>query len=214
MIGSNGPRVLGIALPHVDAWNTWYEDYGNAADGFAALNERISAAARDAGRAPAEVERSACVLVALAGGGERPATAAAPAVAPRRLAAHLGELAEAGADEAILVADPISERSIRELGDRAGERRAVKRRDRPGRDVGSELASVRDANSESTRRRSRSRLPRCRRSRLPRARSSRSVASITLARFLCARSYSRTARAPRSSAPDSRLRSSSTFCSS
>ena len=89
MIGSNGPRVLGIALPHVDAWNTWYEDYGNAADGFAALNERISAAARDAGRAPAEVERSACVLVALAGGGERPATAAAPAVAPRRLAAHL-----------------------------------------------------------------------------------------------------------------------------
>ena len=119
MIGSNGPRVLGIALPHVDAWNTWYEDYGNAADGFAALNERISAAARDAGRAPAEVERSACVLVALAGGGERPATAAALGGAPGRLAAHLGELAEAGADEAILVADPIDERSIRELAELA-----------------------------------------------------------------------------------------------
>jgi alkanesulfonate monooxygenase SsuD/methylene tetrahydromethanopterin reductase-like flavin-dependent oxidoreductase (luciferase family) len=64
MIGSNGPRVLGIALPHVDAWNTWWEDYGNSAEGFAALNERISAAARDAGRAPEEGERSACVLVA------------------------------------------------------------------------------------------------------------------------------------------------------
>ncbi len=23
MIGSNGPRMLGDALPHVDAWNTW-----------------------------------------------------------------------------------------------------------------------------------------------------------------------------------------------
>ena len=44
--------------------------------------------------------------------------------------------------------------------------------------------------------------------------SSRSVASITLVRFLCARSYSRAARARLASEPDSRLRSSSTFCSS
>ena len=117
MIGSNGPRVLGIALPHVDAWNTWYDDYGNAAAGFAALNERISAAARDAGRAPGDVARSACVLVALVGGGERPSTPAAPAVEAGRIAAHLSELAEAGADEAILVADPITERSIRELAE-------------------------------------------------------------------------------------------------
>jgi probable F420-dependent oxidoreductase len=116
MIGSNGPRVLGIALPHADAWNTWYEDYGNSADGFAALNGRVSAAARAAGRAPEQIERSACVLVALDdAASERPATAEAPAVAPARIAAHLGELAEAGADEAILVADPITERSIREL---------------------------------------------------------------------------------------------------
>ena len=116
MIGSNGPRVLGIALPHADAWNTWYEDYGNSADGFAALNGRISAAARDAGRAPEQIERSACVLVALDDtAGERPATHEAPPVAPGRIAAHLRELAEAGADEAILVADPITERSIREL---------------------------------------------------------------------------------------------------
>ena len=65
MIGSNGPRMLGIALPHVDAWNTWYEDFGNTPEGFAALNDRISAAARDAGRDPSEIERSACVYVAL-----------------------------------------------------------------------------------------------------------------------------------------------------
>jgi probable F420-dependent oxidoreductase len=117
MIGSNGPRVLGIALPHADAWNTWFDDYGNSAEGFAALNERISAAARAAGRPPEDVERSACVLVALGGAGERPAQAAPVAGAPERVAAHVRELAEAGADEAILVADPITERSIRELAE-------------------------------------------------------------------------------------------------
>jgi hypothetical protein len=103
---SNGPRMLRIALPHVDAWNTWYEDYGNSAEGLAALVERIGI--------PATVSRSACVLVGLEGG-ERVATA--PPVERGRVAAHLRELAEAGADEAILVVDPIDERSIRELGE-------------------------------------------------------------------------------------------------
>jgi probable F420-dependent oxidoreductase len=120
MIGSNGPRVLGIALPHADAWNTWFEDYGNSAEGFAALNERISSAARAAGRAPGEVERSACVLVVLdRTAAERPASAAAPPLegAPDRIAERLRELEQAGADEAILVVDPITERSIRALAD-------------------------------------------------------------------------------------------------
>jgi probable F420-dependent oxidoreductase len=117
MIGSNGPRVLGLALPHVDAWNTWYEDYGNSAEGFAALNERISAAVQDAGRAPAEVARSACVLVRIGrGAGER--VSEAPAVEAARVAEHLRELAAAGADEAIVVADPITVASVRELAGR------------------------------------------------------------------------------------------------
>jgi probable F420-dependent oxidoreductase len=120
MIGSNGPRMLGIALPHADAWNTWYDDFGNDAEGFAALNDRISAAAVDAGRDPAEIERSACVLVALdRTSGERPITPEAPPLEgpPERIVAALGEIAEAGADEVILVATPITERSIRELGE-------------------------------------------------------------------------------------------------
>ena len=52
-------------------------------------------------------------------GGAGPATREAPPVAgpPERIAAHLRELADAGADEAILVADPIDERSIRELAE-------------------------------------------------------------------------------------------------
>jgi probable F420-dependent oxidoreductase len=118
MIGSNGPRVLGIALPHVDAWNTWYTDYGNSAEGFAALNERISAAARDAGRAPGEIERSACVLVVLdRSSAERPIDVPPLEGSPERIAARLRELAEAGADEAILVVASITERSIAELAE-------------------------------------------------------------------------------------------------
>jgi alkanesulfonate monooxygenase SsuD/methylene tetrahydromethanopterin reductase-like flavin-dependent oxidoreductase (luciferase family) len=118
MIGSNGPRVLGIALPHVDAWNTWYTDFGNTAEGFSALNERISAAARLAGRAPEEVERSACVLVLLdRSSPERPLEMPPLEGTPDRIAERLRELADAGADEAILVVSPITERSIRRLAE-------------------------------------------------------------------------------------------------
>ena len=119
MVGSNGERMLSITLPHVDAWNTWYADYGNTADGFAALNARITAAAERAGRDPEEIARSACVLVELEPGAvERPHSD--PGAIPvgggeGEVAAHLADLAEAGADEAILILRPITERSIRNL---------------------------------------------------------------------------------------------------
>jgi alkanesulfonate monooxygenase SsuD/methylene tetrahydromethanopterin reductase-like flavin-dependent oxidoreductase (luciferase family) len=120
MIGSNGSRMLAITLPHVDAWNTWYDAYGNTPVGFAALNRRIGDAAAVAGRDPATIARSACVFVLLdPNGPERPIEEGAPPVEgpPERIAAHLHELAEAGADEAILVVSPITERSVGVLGD-------------------------------------------------------------------------------------------------
>jgi probable F420-dependent oxidoreductase len=110
MIGANKPRMLSIALPHVDAWNTWFTHYGNTADGFAEHNALISAAAERAGRDPAELERSACVLVEVDGAGERPRDV--EAVPVEGLSEHLRALEEAGADEAILVLDPITEESI------------------------------------------------------------------------------------------------------
>ena len=45
--------MLAATLPHVDAWNTWFDSYGNTPEGFAELNAQITAAARDAGRSPA-----------------------------------------------------------------------------------------------------------------------------------------------------------------
>ena len=120
MIGSNGPRMLAMTLPYVDAWNTWYEDFGNSPEGFARLNDRVSDAAREAGRDPGAIQRSACVLVVLdRSAGDRPITPDAPPVegSAERIAATLRELADAGANEAILVVSPITERSIRELAD-------------------------------------------------------------------------------------------------
>ena len=65
MIGSNGPRMLRIAAPHVQAWNTWFADTGNDPDGVARLRDVVDDACRDVGRDPAEIERTVAVLVQL-----------------------------------------------------------------------------------------------------------------------------------------------------
>jgi probable F420-dependent oxidoreductase len=120
MIGSNGPRMLSIALPHAGAWNTWFDSYGNTAEGFAELNARITAAAGEAGRDPGEIRRSACLFVAIDGGrGERGNEGGPPPVggSAERIAAAVRELGEAGADEVIFVVDPIDEASVRRLAE-------------------------------------------------------------------------------------------------
>jgi len=117
MVGSTGPRVLAASLPHVDAWNTWYDAFGNTPDGFARACRSIDDACERAGRDPASLERSACVLVRFPGGaGERPDEPGVEPLDPPDLGAALGAFAEAGADEVILVCDPITEGSIRALG--------------------------------------------------------------------------------------------------
>jgi probable F420-dependent oxidoreductase len=120
MIGAIRTRTLEVAIPYVDAWNTWYEWYGNTPDGFAAASRRVDEMARSAGRDPQAILRSACVLVVLdRDAGERPIVDKAPPLegSPEAVAEFLRDLAAAGADEAILVASPINESSIRVLGD-------------------------------------------------------------------------------------------------
>jgi probable F420-dependent oxidoreductase len=115
LIGANRPRLLRIALPHVDAWNTWYTPYGNTVEGFAEDSARVDAICAELGRDPSEVERSVCLFVAVDGGaGERPHDV--PPVEPSNLRAHLRGLADAGAAEAILVVDPITEESVATIG--------------------------------------------------------------------------------------------------
>lgn len=120
MIGAVGQSMLAATLPYVDAWNTWYDWYGNTPAGFAEANQRIDEAAVRVARDPATISRSACVLVVLdRAAGERPLDEGIPPVegSADRIAAGLEEFAEAGADEVILVLDPITERSTRVLGE-------------------------------------------------------------------------------------------------
>lgn len=116
MVGGDGPRLLAATLPHVSWWNTWFDRFGNRADGFAQLNARIDQACERSYRDPAELRRSACLLVEVGeGAGERRAQAEAPPLSSSDLAAELEALAQAGADEAILVLDPITEPALRSL---------------------------------------------------------------------------------------------------
>jgi probable F420-dependent oxidoreductase len=109
MIGSNGRRMLSIALPHVQAWNTWWDDYDNTPEGLSRLIADIGI--------PDTVTRSACMLVQLDGLPVERRPEGMDAVEQARFAAHIQELGEAGADEVIVVASPITERAIRTLGE-------------------------------------------------------------------------------------------------
>ena len=60
--------MLAATLPYVHAWNAWYADTGNAPAGVPALREVVDAAAREAGRDPASIERTVAVQVRMPGG--------------------------------------------------------------------------------------------------------------------------------------------------
>ena len=56
-----------MTMPYADAWNTWFDDTGNAPSGVAALRDIVDEACRDVGRDPATVRRTVAVLVRLPG---------------------------------------------------------------------------------------------------------------------------------------------------
>jgi alkanesulfonate monooxygenase SsuD/methylene tetrahydromethanopterin reductase-like flavin-dependent oxidoreductase (luciferase family) len=121
MLGSVGPRMMRIGLPHVDAWNVWWSDYGNDVEGFASVRARVEDAVAQAGRRPGEVEATAAVLVQLAGGvgrlmGETYNDRPVRPVLVAELAEHLRAMADAGAAHVQLVLDPITVESIEVAG--------------------------------------------------------------------------------------------------
>jgi alkanesulfonate monooxygenase SsuD/methylene tetrahydromethanopterin reductase-like flavin-dependent oxidoreductase (luciferase family) len=122
MVGTIGPRLLRIAAPHMDAWNGWYDRFGNTPAGLANLSAGVDRAAREAGRDPAAIGRTAAVLVRLPGGvgrvqGERVRDEAPPIQGPpEAIAEALGQFAHVGVSHLQLVLDPITVGSIEALG--------------------------------------------------------------------------------------------------
>ena len=118
LIGSNGPRMLRVTMPHADAWNSWFADIGNRPDGIPRLREIVDSACRDVGRDPAAIERTVAVLVRGPGGTGRIqgeyAQAGPPPLEgpPDQVAEHLRDYARAGISHVQLVLDPITVDSI------------------------------------------------------------------------------------------------------
>jgi probable F420-dependent oxidoreductase len=116
LIGSNGPRMLRIAAPHVQAWNTWYADTGNTPDGVAPLRDLVDAACRDVGRDPATIARTVAVQVRMPGGQGRMMGNSNRIVplegSPEVIADGLRAYAAVGVSEVQVVLDPIDRPSV------------------------------------------------------------------------------------------------------
>ena len=119
MIGSSGPRMLEIAAPHVDAWNAWFDAFGNRPAGD--RRRSASGSTRRRGRRgviPPTIERTVAVLVRLPSGrgrvqGETANDAIPPLEgAPAEIAATLRAFAAEGIAHVQLVVDPITLASL------------------------------------------------------------------------------------------------------
>jgi alkanesulfonate monooxygenase SsuD/methylene tetrahydromethanopterin reductase-like flavin-dependent oxidoreductase (luciferase family) len=122
MVGSMGPRMLSITLPHVQAWNAWYSWFGNTPDGYRPMRDAVDAACEAAGRDPADVERTVALLVAFPGAaGRQLVDRTDPDVPPidgrpEALATALRGFAAEGVAHVQLVLDPITPETVAALG--------------------------------------------------------------------------------------------------
>jgi alkanesulfonate monooxygenase SsuD/methylene tetrahydromethanopterin reductase-like flavin-dependent oxidoreductase (luciferase family) len=121
MVGSSGARMLAITAPHVEAWNAWHDWFGNRPEGLAPYLADVDAAAREAGRDPAAIERTATVLLRLEGGTGRYQGSGEGSLTPPwegssgELAEALRGYARAGIAHVQLVLDPITTGSLEAL---------------------------------------------------------------------------------------------------
>lgn len=122
MVGSSGPRMLEITLPHVEQWNTWYRQSNNSPSGLEPMLRDVDEICRKVGRDPATLEKTSAVLVRMPGGAGRVTkyddtdTEAPPLEGTtEQIAARLREYADLGLAEVQLVVDPITVESIKAL---------------------------------------------------------------------------------------------------
>lgn len=123
LIGSNGPRMLRIAAPHVDLWNSWYTGFDNRPEGVAPLMETVDDACREVGRDPGEIARTVAVLVRLsrgkgriAGSSERPDVEPITG-SPQEMAESLARFGAMGISHIQVVLDPIDAPAVAELAE-------------------------------------------------------------------------------------------------
>ena len=123
LIGSNGPRMLAVTMPHADMWNTWHLDYGNRPEGLGRLIALVDEACVSVGRDPGEVERTAAVYVQLSrGSGRRAGDAEKQESEPisgshEEIAEQLRPFEGTSVGHIQIVLDPIDAKAVDEMAD-------------------------------------------------------------------------------------------------
>ena len=122
MIGSNGPRMLELTLPYVDAWNAWFAWFGNDPEKLRPMLAAVDETCQKVGRDPAEVQRTVAVLVRTSlaekqvdEADRRGRKSTALVGTPQQIADGLNAFGEIGVNHLQLVVDPITAGSIEEL---------------------------------------------------------------------------------------------------
>jgi alkanesulfonate monooxygenase SsuD/methylene tetrahydromethanopterin reductase-like flavin-dependent oxidoreductase (luciferase family) len=122
MIGSQGPRMLAITAPYMNAWNAWHAWFGNDPGRLGPIIDRLDDALVAAGRDPSEVEKTAAVLVQFGGTGRIAGDPSRGVSVPLQgthgeIAARLGEYSELGIKHLQIILDPINVASIEEMAE-------------------------------------------------------------------------------------------------
>jgi len=122
MIGSNGPRMLELTLPYVDAWNAWFAWFGNDPEQLRPMLAAVDETCQKVGRDPAEVQRTVAVLVRTSlaekqvdEADRRGRKSTALMGSAQQIADGLNAFGEVGVNHLQLVVDPITAGSIEEL---------------------------------------------------------------------------------------------------
>jgi len=116
LLGSNGQRMMEIALPHVDAWNVWFTQFENLPEKIPPLLDQFGAACDRVGRDPSTIETSVAVLLDFGSVTPRQGSINPIGGSVQAMADGLHRIAETGIDHVQLVLDPIDERTIELAG--------------------------------------------------------------------------------------------------
>jgi len=123
MVGSTGPRMLEITLPHVKAWNAWFTSFGNTPGGLRKILSDVQVICDRLYVDYDALSKSVAVLVQAPGGmgrnaGDVSSQIPSPLVGSRdQLVESLVKFYALGIDEVQLVLDPITIDSIAWCGE-------------------------------------------------------------------------------------------------
>lgn len=125
MIGSNGPRLLALTLPHVQGWNSWFTHFDNDPARLPPLLDQVDRICREVGRDPATVERTVTVLLQFGDAAERRSSHCPITGNAREMADRLARLRDLGIAHVQLVLDPITLETIERAFDVVDRLRAT-----------------------------------------------------------------------------------------